>query len=151
MARRFGVEKTFLAQPNFDGTPLADIPGGSGQVLIAGDTDLILQPELFVLAGNSAGNVEVLLYHSDNPSPDDIFMHVHIGANNTRDISFPNGWELPKGSGVYIQSVLNDASAMLFYHKYDEGTGVTKVESRTASLNPQVTRTPNQFGDDAKT
>jgi len=126
MARRFGTESVCYG--------LADnIAAGSGVVsLVAPITDTVLAPKSVVLSAHGGGNVEFQLTTNG-----DVFLHTHIPSNDSHQYTFPDGFELPKGSGIEIEALTNDGSATIYYCKYDESAGITKVASRAASLAKQ--------------
>lgn len=138
MSRRASVERIFkLVNPSVSAPGTELLPPQSG---------CLYAPKSTIVCAQS-GDVEI-----DLMSNGDSFLHLLVPASTCEPIEFPDGLELPIGSGVEIGVTANTASITLFYTKYDENPGITKVASRAASYNNvQTTRTPNSFGNDAKT
>jgi hypothetical protein len=140
MARRNGTEATCYA--------LVDsvAPGSGVLPVVAPATDIVLSPKSVVLSSHGGGNVEFEL--SVNGT---VFLHTHVPSNNSKQILFPEGLEFPKGSGISVESLAADGSVTLYYCKYDESPGVTKVASRAASFNNvTATRAPTRAGEQSE-
>lgn len=136
MSRRIGTEQIFYVT-------LDDIVTASGiQQLVAPDADVILQPKSVVISSHSGGAFEYQLLEGSNP-----FLHGHIPSNDSKQITFPDGLELAKGSGIFIEPLAQSGSISLYYCAHDESPGITKTASRAASYNaslgsPKATRAP---------
>ncbi len=138
MARRSTVEKVLIAPANVTS-------GASPLELVAGVADNILAPKLIVVAGGASA-ASVTLTHGTGAT---LFLTVSAPVNGTVHIHFPDGLELPQGDEIDI-STDQTVDVTLYYCTYDEGAGVTKVQSRANSFNNvTVTRAPsNVVGQD---
>lgn len=141
MSRRTGTEKTF------DVTLLSVIAGSGAMVLVAPDADTILSAKIAQVSAEGSGNFEYNILAGN-----DIILHGHVPEYSSITFDWPDSYEAPKGSGLYIEALENDGSITLYYTPYDESAGITKLASRTASLNPPLaTRTPNNVKGRVKT
>ncbi len=137
MSRRSTVERIFVAQAAAVGSP--------GMTLVNPVTGIIVAPKNVVIAAG-AGAVEASLTSNGVP-----FVHINVPVGATEQVLLPDGLELGISSGVEL---VTDATTdvTLYYCLYDENPGITKVESRAQSFqNVTTIRTPNQFGNQAKT
>jgi hypothetical protein len=131
----------------------ADNVNGSGVVeLVAPDSDLIVVPKSALISAHSGGNFESSLSMASGAAP---FLHSHIPSNSSQEYTWPEGYELPKGSGVYITPLANDGAISFYYCLIDESAGVIKSAARTTTYNaslttPKATRKPNIFGGQAE-
>lgn len=140
MSRRFGTERCFTAINNL-------IAAGSGTVvLVAPESNIALSPKYAVIGAHGGGPFEV-----DITSNGVSFLHIHIPSNDSIPVDWPNGFELAIGSGIEVIPSTNDGSVTLYYSKYDESPGITKVAARAASYvntdgEPKATRLPSDGG-----
>lgn len=137
MPRRSTVERIFTEQQAAVAAP--------GSVLLSPASGIVVDPRSVVLAAGG-GAVQAELQSNGVT-----FLHLDVPAGSSQPIYFPEGLELAIGSGVEL--VTDAAVDVTFYYcLHDENPGITKVASRAASFsNVTVTRTPNQYGEDAKT
>lgn len=137
MSRRSTVERVFVAQEAAVSAP--------GTTLVNPVAGIIVAPKNVIIAAGS-GAVQTSLRSNGVP-----FVHIDVAAGTTEQVLLPDGLELGISSGVEL---VTDATTdvTLYYCLYDENPGITKVESRAQSFqNVTTIRTPNQFGNQAKT
>ncbi len=132
MSRRLGTEKIqYIVVPN--------VAGATGIVLISPDSDIIIAPKLTAVGANSGGPSEFNLATNGG-----IFFQGCVSNNDTIDIIFPDGLELPQGSGIELNTLTSGVSISLYYVTHDESAGITKIQSRANSFNNvTTTRAPN--------
>ena len=116
------------------------------QLLVAADADVILSPRSAVISSHAGGNFEYNLLEGG-----DMFLHGHIPSNDQKQVVWPEGFELAKGSGISINPITNDGSISLYYCVHDESAGVAKVDSRATTYaatlsGPKAIRTPGARG-----
>ena len=112
--------------------------------LLAASSGMIVKPVKFVVAATTAAETSIT-------SNGVAFGHLNVAADSSDNIDFPNGFELAIGSGVAFVTD-NNVDVTFFYSLYDERTPISKEAARAATCNSiTVTRTPNQFGGQAKT
>lgn len=135
MARRSGSEKiNYVIIPS--------IGAGSGLVEVVAATEgYIVAPKSVVISSHGSGNVE-----GELTTNGDVFLYAHIPSNDSHQYDFPDGLELPIGSGVEVEFTGSDGSVNFYYVLYDESARVTKAAARLATTVPSVTRTPTRFG-----
>ncbi len=132
MARRSTVEKVLIAQ--------ASVTAGTSPLeLVAGVADNILAPKTVCVA--SVGSAAIVTFTHGTGST--LWLTVSVPANGTICVPIPDGLELTQGDEIDA-STDQDVAVTLYYCRYDEGAGVTKIVSRANSFNNvTVTRAPN--------
>ena len=139
MSRRFESEK-------IQHIVLDNIAGPTGIILISPDNDIIIAPKLAVVGANGGGPSEFNLATNGGA-----FLHACVSVNDTIDINFPDGLELPQGSGVELNNLSSGISLSFYYVTHDESAGITKIQSRANSFsNVTQTRTPNNVVGQSK-
>jgi len=122
------------------------ITGSGVQTLVAPDTDVILQPKSAVISSHAGGAFEYNILSGSG-----VILHGHVPSNGSIEVSWPDGFEQPKGSGLFIEPLSNDGSISLYYCVITEAGGITKEAARAATYvaslaSPKAIRTPNRFG-----
>ena len=132
MARRSTVEKVLIAT--------ASVTAGTSPLeLVAPVADNILAPKSVCVAAAGAA-ASVTLTHGTGAT---LWATISVPANDTRCVPIPDGLELTQGDEIDV-STDQDVVVTLYYCRYDEGAGVTKVQSRANSFNNvTVTRAPS--------
>jgi hypothetical protein len=127
---------------------LNNVVSGSGiQTLVAPAADVILQPKSAVISSHSGGAFEYNVLSGST-----VILHGHVPSNGSMDVSWPDGFEQIKGSGLFIEPLTNDGSISLYYCAISEAGGITKEAARAATYSAyknaatKATRTPNRFG-----
>lgn len=143
MSRRSTSEK-------IDWVVIDSVGAGSGLVaVIAPDSNTALAPKSVVVSSHGGGAIEY-----EFSTNGEVFLHGHVPADDSAEISFPDGLEMPLGSGIEFEVTGSDGSVTLYYVPYDSTPPITKEAARLATYIPSnatATRTPNLFGDQAQT
>lgn len=116
--------------------------------LVAPETDVSLFPRSAFISSHGGGPFEFDLTIGSGGTP---FLHGHVASNESEEITWPKGFELPKGSGIYLSALTNDGSIALYYNACDDSAGISKEQARSATYvasvaGPKAIRTPNIFG-----
>jgi hypothetical protein len=144
MSRRFETGRIFHVVAD-------NITTGSGVVqLVAPSTNIIIIPKVAHISSHGGGAFEYQVLAGSGVSGQAIFLHGHVPSNSSDHMTWPNGFELAKGDGAYIEPLANDGTINLYYSIHDESPGTTKIQSRSNSFtNITTTRTPsNVIGQD---
>lgn len=124
------------------------VEAGSGLYeLVAPQSGIVLMPKSAVISSHAGGPFEYQLLDGSG-----VFLHGHVSSNSQEEITWPEGFELANGSGIYIESLANDGTITLYYSFCDMTPGITKEAARAATyqaslLSPKAIRTPNRFGE----
>ena len=145
MARRIGHEATVHAG-------LDPVATGVLTALVTPDSDILLSPRSVNYSGQSAGSgLLSLSYYSELATGSVEFWKRYFAANESDSFVFPEQFEIPKGSGIAITSLVNTSSVDLYYVPHDDTNGVLKTTARNnawslaqnVGVHPGVTRAPN--------
>jgi len=139
MSRRSTVEKVLIATANVTS-------GASPVELVAAVADNILAPDKAVVAAGGSAALVTFTHGSGST----LFLTLRVPANDSRCIPFPAGLELLKGDEIDV-STDQTVDVTLYYNTYDEGAGITKVQSRANTYNNvTATRAPSNVVGQSK-
>lgn len=139
MARRRGDEATIHAGLN----PVAT---GVLTALVAADSDILLSPRSLNYSGSPAGSGSLsMAYYSELGTGSVEFWRRDFAINESDSFAFPEQFEVPKGSGIAVTTLVEEASIDLYYVAHDAIDPITKALARSnaLTLTPVITRAPN--------